>query len=320
MPAVTHRHLTIQVMQARLRLLMREPETSEILELRALHLEYLHRLLLMRYTSRPRKYQRRVRSLNNANGFSNSAPLSVEEIRLNSAEFGDLLERVTPLWPTTPGRGCKQAPISLQLACFLYRLAHKALPFHRVADKFRITRSSALNYFIRGAAAVAKLAPSVIEWPTEERRLAIKSAIAADYDIPNCVGFLDGVHVVLDRAPALEKQLQAKFYNRKGCYSLMMIASCDETKRFTYLQAGYNGAASDMRAQRECTLTTSPELLFSKGEYLLCDAGFKCTEYVLPLYKKPRNRPYEPHMVRQQHFSSDCSSTSTARARSLVSR
>jgi hypothetical protein len=167
---------------------------------------------------------------------------------------------------------------------------------------------------------VARLAPAVLAWPGAERRAAIKANIAEEYDLPHCVGFLDGVHIVLDRAPSLEKQLQAKFYNRKGCYSLMMIAACDETKRFTYVQAGYNGAASDMRAQRESTLHTAPETLFSEGEFLLCDAGFKCTQHVIPLYKKPRKRQFEPHMVSGKDSELKRRCISTRRLRSRVSR
>jgi hypothetical protein len=157
--------------------------------------------------------------------------------------------------------------------------------------------SSALNYFTRSAAAIAALAPQVLAWPTEERKAAIKAAIKEQHGMPHCVGFLDGVHIVLDRAPALPKVLQARFFSRKGSYSLMLIAACDETKRFTFAHVGYNGAASDMRAQTESLLTTDPESLFSEGEYLLCDAGFYCTDYVLPLFKKPRKEAFPPYMV-----------------------
>lgn len=121
--------------------MLSEPHSNDNLEALALAVDCLHRLVSCRYAVRPKTYTKRDRTLRTISGFYNGLPVSTEEVRLNAEEFQDLLERVKPHWPRSKsGRGRKQAPIDLQLACFLYRLAHKSMPFHRVADKFNISR------------------------------------------------------------------------------------------------------------------------------------------------------------------------------------
>jgi hypothetical protein len=122
-------------------LLQLEPDSTENLKLLALALDDLHRLCSSRYTVRPKTYRTRPKTLAAVNGFVEGLPVTTEEIRLNADEFKDLCARVSRFWPRARSpRGRKQAPLELQLACFLYRLAHRGLPFHRVADKFNIPR------------------------------------------------------------------------------------------------------------------------------------------------------------------------------------
>lgn len=150
---------------------------------------------------------------------------------------------------------------------------------------------------MRAAAALNRLVPTVIQWPTKVRRLALKCEIFDKWRLPSCVGFLDGLHVPLARRPAMPLESARGFFDRKKDYSLLLIAACDHTKRFIWARTGYNGAASDIRAQNESELTTAPQGLFSNGEWLLTDAGLRCTEHVIPMYSRDGGEDLEPHEV-----------------------
>lgn len=69
--------------------------------------------------------------------------------------------------------------------------------------------------------------------------------IADDYyslwQFPNCLGALDGKHISF-RAPTSDGSY---YYNYKGFNSIVLLALCDATYKFTYVNIGTNGRNSD---------------------------------------------------------------------------
>lgn len=130
----------------------------------------------------------------------------------------------------------------------------------------------------------------------------MKREIFTTFGIPHCIGFVDGVHIVLDRSPSLVKEAAAGYFNRKGLYALLVLAACDNDKRFTFVHYGSPGASSDTRAQQSSALHLYPEQYFDEDEYLLGDSGFVCTHNVIAMYKKERGGILMRHKVSGLQF------------------
>ena len=77
--------------------------------------------------------------------------------------------------------------------------------------------------------------------PTKENWQRIESGFSTRWNFPNCVGALDGKHVVMT-APAKSGSL---FHNYKGTFSLVLMALVDSSYRFTFVDIGDYGSNAD---------------------------------------------------------------------------
>lgn len=87
-----------------------------------------------------------------------------------------------------------------------------------------------------------KMFPVYMPMPdTPEQWLAISRKFFQRWNFPNCVGALDGKHIVL-RAPFQSGSL---YYNYKGTFSIVLMALADADSRFIYIDVGEYGKHSD---------------------------------------------------------------------------
>uniref|UniRef100_A0A7N2LQF3 Uncharacterized protein n=1 Tax=Quercus lobata TaxID=97700 RepID=A0A7N2LQF3_QUELO len=101
----------------------------------------------------------------------------------------------------------------------------------------------------------------------------------------DCIGAIDGTHIQV----VVGDEKKAAYYNRKGVTSFNVMAACDFDLLFTFVMAGWEGAAHDTRIFLDATRRQSVN--FPKpppGKYYLVDAGYPLRKGYLPPYKGQR--------------------------------
>ena len=185
----------------------------------------------------------------------------------------------------------KQAPVEIQLAVALYRFGTygNGASTIQVAKKFGVAVGTTELYTNRVIRALVRLYPYVVTWPKQEERITIKQATRDISGFPNCLGAVDGTHIVLSMRPGKNG---SDYYTRKYGYAISAMIACDYQRRIRYAHCGYPGSAHDSRVWRNSNLSQNSSKYFNEGEYLLGDKGYPLCENIITPYKAPAsNRP-----------------------------
>jgi len=102
---------------------------------------------------------------------------------------------------------------------------------------------------------------------------------------PGCIGFLDGINIVLQYGPSFHGE---SYYDRKKQYCLNLQAISDSHRRFTYIESGFPGSMGDATVFGGTTFFNRPNVFFSQpDEYIMADKAYRITRRCMIHYKEP---------------------------------
>lgn len=108
--------------------------------------------------------------------------------------------------------------------------------------EFRIGRSTAYQIVPEVCRIIWDvLQPHYLAQPTQEVWRCIANEFMQKWQFPNCIGALDGKHIRIQCPPNSGSQ----YSNYKKYFSLVLMAVCDASYKFTMVDIGQFGSISD---------------------------------------------------------------------------
>ncbi|KAK0153342.1 Protein ANTAGONIST OF LIKE HETEROCHROMATIN PROTEIN 1 [Merluccius polli] len=166
--------------------------------------------------------------------------------RMDTSQFDELLVRVVPeLQDRTPVSERLLVPLSAwPFACDAnnYSLLATGDSLQTISFSYRV-----------GTATVGRIVPEVAETifeclveefmpqPTKEDWKSIAEGFQHRWNFPNCLGAIDGKHVVIQAPP----NSGSYFYNYKGTFSIVLFAVVDAYYCFRVIDVGGYSRTSD---------------------------------------------------------------------------
>jgi len=126
-------------------------------------------------------------------------------------------------------RGPKQIPVKHQLMIFLHFMGKEGESNSSQRDVFNISEGHCELCRERVATALCNLREEYIKWPGVEERKEISCRILNKFQIPNCVGMMDGTLLVIGLTPQCTDK--ADYSGRKFKFSLTVNVINDDNRR-----------------------------------------------------------------------------------------
>jgi len=127
--------------------------------------------------------------------------------------------------------------IKLQFAFFHSFLA-SGDSFASMVRYWRIGRSTSYKVVIETCNAIWQCLKGIyLKHPSKEEWKNIEKDFCDRWDFPNCFGALDGKHIRVQCPP----NSGSMYYNYKGYYSIILLATCDVNYAFTSVDIGDYG-------------------------------------------------------------------------------
>ncbi|XP_052734061.1 protein ALP1-like [Vigna angularis] len=201
-------------------------------------------------------------------------------IRMGPEAFLTLCEK---LRSTGLVKDAIRSTVEQQVAQFLHIIGHN-VKNRSVAFFFHRSGSTVSKHFHNVLDAILSMESEFLIQPSgnEVHPYVLNNNRFNSY-FKDCLGAIDGTHVRV-KVPRSNAQ---RFRGRKDWPTQNVFAACDFDMKFTYVLAGWEGTASDLRILKNALDRDDP-LVIPQGKYYLGDAGFMLKSTVLTPYRGVR--------------------------------
>ncbi|KAJ8358286.1 hypothetical protein AAFF_G00017100 [Aldrovandia affinis] len=161
--------------------------------------------------------------------------------RLNRGQFDHLLQMVGPNIAREETR-YRETISAAERLCICLRYLSTGDSFRTIASSYRVGISTVAGIVHSVCKAIWNcLVAEYMPIPKKEDWKNMARDYQQLWDFPNCVGAIDGKHVVIQAPPSSGSE----FYNYKGSFSIVLLAVVDARYRFTMVDVGAFGRSSD---------------------------------------------------------------------------
>ncbi|XP_034236584.1 protein ALP1-like [Thrips palmi] len=163
--------------------------------------------------------------------------------------------------------------------------------------EYRIGRSTVFQIIHETSRAIWEaLQPTVLKFPDKEEWKKIADGFQQKWQFPNCISAMDGKHMRIKAPP----NSGSNWYNYKGFFSMVLLATCDANYKFTWIDIGQYGSISDggvwsnpdLAADLEANRMNLPDPTPLQGMnvpfpyFFVGDEAFPLTKYMMRPYPK----------------------------------
>ena len=180
-----------------------------------------------------------------------------EMMRMTYDDFTEILRVIEPdITPQQVNGGHKVIRAAERLTLAIRFLA-TGETYRSLSFQFRISKS-AISYIVNEVcqAIIKNLGPVYLKVPsTNEEWLEIASKFEERWNYPNCIGAIDGKHIVMQPPP----NAGSHYYNYKHTHSIVLMAVAGPDYECIYVDVGTNGRVSDGGVWNKCSLSQAIE-------------------------------------------------------------
>ncbi|XP_017478775.1 PREDICTED: uncharacterized protein LOC108368434 [Rhagoletis zephyria] len=221
-----------------------------------------------------------------------------ENFRLNRNAFRRICEKVRGIEKAnTHMRPC--IPLHKRVAISLFALG-SAAEYRTVASLFGVGRSTVGEIVLDFCQAVCEnLSDCINSYPPNQHEIRKVVDGFAQTGFPQCFGAVDGCHIEVQPP----KDDATDYYNYKGWYSVILLASCYHRSKFTYINIGSTGRNNDSYIFEKSTLKRFHETadIFTQNSkfigginvpvLLIGDSAFRLSRYMMKPFPYSPNQP-----------------------------